>query len=191
MPTGMATPSVAAAAQRRPPASVVGRLASSDAVEGGGFTPGTILAERYRIIGLIGRGGMGEVYRADDLKLGQPVALKFLPRALAGDRQRLDRFFTEVSTARQVSHPNVSGFFLFLQLIFLVLTVRFGFLAGAAFMVVHMILFAFPLTADPKAWYAGSGFLALGVTAALLLWGAWAAAGRAAPAAVSTAPAAT
>ena len=90
-----------------PSPSVIGRLASSDTLDGEGFTPGTVIAERYRVIGLIGRGGMGEVYRADDLKLGQPVALKFLPRDLANDRGRLDRFFTEVRMARQVSHPNV------------------------------------------------------------------------------------
>lgn len=66
---------------------------------------------RYRIIGLLGRGGMGEVYRADDIKLGTPVALKFLPRALASDPVRLERFLAEVRIARQVAHPNVCRVF--------------------------------------------------------------------------------
>jgi serine/threonine-protein kinase len=80
---------------------------SSDSIPAGGFTPGTILADRYRIIGLLGRGGMGEVYRADDLKLGQPVALKFLPPKLADDPVRRERFFAEVRITRQLSHPNI------------------------------------------------------------------------------------
>ena len=69
--------------------------------------PGTLLAERYRILGLVGRGGMGEVYRAEDLRLGQNVALKFLPPAVAEDPQRLAQFHHEVRIARQVSHRNV------------------------------------------------------------------------------------
>jgi serine/threonine-protein kinase len=75
--------------------------------DGGRFTPGTVLADRYRIVGLLGRGGMGEVYRADDLKLRQTVALKLLPPGLAVDPLRLARFHDEVRLARQVSHPNV------------------------------------------------------------------------------------
>ena len=51
---------------------------------------------------------MGEVYRADDLRLGQTVALKFLPANLAADRERLELFHAEVRTARQVTHPNVT-----------------------------------------------------------------------------------
>jgi Protein kinase domain/zinc-ribbon domain len=107
LPTNMASPSAVRAAQRLPSSSRLGRLASSDSIDAGGFTPGLVLAERYRIIGLLGRGGMGEVYRADDLKLGQPVALKFLPRRFADEKDRLDRFYAEVRIARQVSHPNV------------------------------------------------------------------------------------
>src|SRR5262249_4497872 len=107
LPTDLASPSVEAAARRPPRDSRVGRLPSADSLAAGGFTPGTVLAERYRIIGLLGRGGMGEVYRADDLKLGQPVALKFLPARFAVEKDRLERFYAEVRLARQVSHPNV------------------------------------------------------------------------------------
>jgi hypothetical protein len=71
------------------------------------FTPGTLLAGRYRIVAPLGKGGMGEVYRADDLKLRQAVALKFLPASVASDPSRLARFYDEVRTAREVSHPNV------------------------------------------------------------------------------------
>jgi serine/threonine-protein kinase len=71
------------------------------------FLPGAMLAGRYRIVGLLGRGGMGDVYRADDLRLGQTVALKFLPEAFAQDPGRLQRFLGEVRIARQVTHPNV------------------------------------------------------------------------------------
>lgn len=73
----------------------------------GRFAPGSLIDGRYRIVDLIGRGGMGEVYRADDLKLGETVALKFLPRTLANNREWLDRFLEEVRVARNVSHPNV------------------------------------------------------------------------------------
>jgi hypothetical protein len=71
------------------------------------FAPGTLLAGRYRLVAALGRGGMGEVYRADDLTLGQPVALKFLPPHLADDPDRLASFRKEVAVARRVTHPNV------------------------------------------------------------------------------------
>jgi hypothetical protein len=80
---------------------------SFDSIDNARFVPGEIVAERYRIVGLLGRGGMGEVYRADDLKLGQPVALKFLPEHLLSDGAALARFHREVRVARQVSHKNV------------------------------------------------------------------------------------
>ena len=83
------------------------KTSSFDSIDDARFVPGAILAERYRIVGLLGRGGMGEVYRADDLKLSQPVALKFLPDHLLSDGAALARFHREVRVARQVSHKNV------------------------------------------------------------------------------------
>jgi len=80
---------------------------SYDSIDNARFVSGMILASRYRIVGLLGRGGMGEVYRADDLKLSQPVALKFLPDHLMTDGAALARFHREVRIARQVSHNNV------------------------------------------------------------------------------------
>ena len=80
---------------------------SSRSLSEGRFAPGTLLADRYRIVALLGKGGMGEVYRADDLTLEQPVALKFLPESVAGNPEAIARFRQEVRVARQVSHPNV------------------------------------------------------------------------------------
>jgi len=75
------------------------------------FVSGAIVAGRYRVVGLLGTGGMGEVYRADDLKLGQVVALKFLPETLGDDPAVLANFHQEVSLARRVSHRNVCRVF--------------------------------------------------------------------------------
>src|SRR6202795_2132926 len=80
---------------------------SSSSSEEGRFVPGTLLGDRYRIVSLLGVGGMGEVYRATDLRLGQQVALKFLTEEVARDPKFLERFNNEVRIARQVSHPNV------------------------------------------------------------------------------------
>jgi serine/threonine-protein kinase len=91
----------------RPSSTPSSRASSSEYLSEGRFLPGRLLAGRYRIIALLGKGGMGEVYRADDLTLGQPVALKFLPDDAARDQGLLERFKNEVRIARRVSHPNV------------------------------------------------------------------------------------
>jgi serine/threonine-protein kinase len=92
----------------RPASTSSSRPSSSAEYQSEGrFLPGRLIASRYRIIALLGRGGMGEVYRADDLTLGQPVALKFLPDEAARDQGLLERFKNEVRIARRVSHPNV------------------------------------------------------------------------------------
>lgn len=86
-------------------------LTTTDPIGGGRFAPGVIVAERYRIVALLGRGGMGEVYRAEDLKLSQVVAIKFLPISFSQDASILERFHSEVRVARQISHPNVCRVF--------------------------------------------------------------------------------
>jgi serine/threonine protein kinase len=107
----LATLDFATATSPLPPRSgsaLSSRISSSTAYTSEGrFLPGRLLAGRYRIIALLGKGGMGEVYRADDLTLGQPVALKFLPDDAARDQGLLERFKNEVRIARRVSHPNV------------------------------------------------------------------------------------
>jgi serine/threonine-protein kinase len=85
----------------------ISRVTSAATEDEGRFVSGTLLGGRYRIIGLLGRGGMGEVYRATDLTLGQSVALKFLPEEASRNQRLLERFHGEVRVARLVSHPNV------------------------------------------------------------------------------------
>jgi serine/threonine-protein kinase len=101
-----AASSSVAVSQRR-----AGHRHTGGIVDDGRFHAGQVIADRYRIMALIGHGGMGEVYRATDLKLSQQVALKFLPDSVIGDEAVLERFHNEVRIARQVSHPNVCRVF--------------------------------------------------------------------------------
>jgi len=75
------------------------------------LAPGDLLDGRFRIVELLGRGGMGEVYRADDLTLGEPVALKMVRAEWRSDPVMLARFRDEVRLARRISHPNVCRVF--------------------------------------------------------------------------------
>jgi len=98
------TMSISSAASEAPTIAVA---PSHDSSPARGFTPGSMIADRYRVVSLLGRGGMGEVYGADDLKLGQRVALKFLPTQHGKSQSWREGFYAEVRMARQVSHPNV------------------------------------------------------------------------------------
>jgi TolB-like protein/Tfp pilus assembly protein PilF len=69
--------------------------------------PGTVVAGKYKIIEEIGRGGMGIVYKAEDLKLKRPVALKFLPPHLMDSPELKERFLVEAQAAAALSHPNI------------------------------------------------------------------------------------
>ena len=71
------------------------------------LTTGTIFAGRYQIIEVLGKGGMGKVYRALDKKLNEEVALKLIKPEIASDKKTLERFNNELKFARKISHKNV------------------------------------------------------------------------------------
>jgi serine/threonine-protein kinase len=75
------------------------------------YAPGQLLRGRYLILGLLGEGAMGHVYRAEDKRLGGFVALKFLSAQASRDSEALKRLLNEARLARQVTHPNVCRVF--------------------------------------------------------------------------------
>jgi serine/threonine protein kinase/Flp pilus assembly protein TadD len=72
---------------------------------------GTTLANRYEIIEELGKGGMGRVYRVEDTKLNQEVAIKLIKPEIAKDKKTIERFRNELKTARMIAHKNVCRMF--------------------------------------------------------------------------------
>ena len=77
----------------------------------GEFTRGTLFAERYEIIEELGKGGMGNVYRVEDTKTKEEIALKLIKPEIASDKNTIDRFRNELTTARKIRHLNVCGMY--------------------------------------------------------------------------------
>ena len=74
--------------------------------------PGTRLGP-YEVVALLGAGGMGEVYRARDTRLGRDIALKVLPEAFASDRERVTRFQREAQLLAALNHPHIASIYSF------------------------------------------------------------------------------
>src|SRR3954452_23915141 len=72
---------------------------------------GRIIAGRYRVVALVGSGGMGEVYRAEHVTLRRPTALKFMRPALGDDADAHARFRREAEQASRIAHPNVAAIY--------------------------------------------------------------------------------
>src|SRR5436305_11809019 len=75
------------------------------------LSAGTRFGSSYEIVAPLGAGGMGEVYRARDTRLGRDVAVKVLPSALAQDADRMARFAREAKVLASLNHPNIASIY--------------------------------------------------------------------------------
>jgi serine/threonine protein kinase len=76
------------------------------------MSPGVAIAH-YRIVAKLGEGGMGEVWRATDTKLGRDVAIRILPEVFAQDCDRMARFRSEAQVLASLNHPNIAAIWYF------------------------------------------------------------------------------
>jgi serine/threonine protein kinase/Tfp pilus assembly protein PilF len=114
------------------------------------LTRGTTFAGRYEIIEELGKGGMGRVYRVEDTKLKQEIALKLIKPEIAKDKKTIERFRNELTLARNIRHKNVCGMF------------DLGEFEGA-----HFITMEYVRGEDLKSFIRRSGLIAVGKAVAI------------------------